>query len=193
MDTLTFDEKSHVYKVGKTIVPSVTSICSLIAKRFPCDPWYAKRGQILHVIAEWHDREELDPESVDRQLEGYFSGYKRFLSEVKPKIKLIEQPLYHPKYKYCGKPDRYGEMMNYLSTWDLKFGAPWEGDPYQSVAYMFLLKANGFKCWQAWDVYLKPNGSYKVAVVKDATAKFMRFVSFIPKERGRRDERNGTN
>jgi hypothetical protein len=133
------------------------------------------------MITEFHDRGELDESTVDESLVGYFHGYKKFLAEVKPQIKLIEQPLYHPKYHYCGKPDRYGIIIQWNSVWDIKLGQPSEADEIQNPAYLFLLRVNGFPVEKCFDVYLKPSGLYALKEVIEPTYKFHRFLVGIRK------------
>ncbi len=179
---ITFDESTHTYQKNGKRVYSVTQICALIVERFPVHPWYLHRGALLHKIAEWHDTGELEIESVDDKLMEYYHAYCDFVEQVRPTIKLIEKQLYHPKYNYCGKPDRYGEMLTYPAVWDLKFGQPSEADCYQAPAYMFLLKANGYRVEKCFDIYLKTNGKYKVEEVKSPTTRFLDFISYIPRE-----------
>ena len=175
---LILNEHHHYIKDGRRC-PGVTEICALLAPRFPCDPWYLERGRIGHLITEYHDRGELDESTIDQSLMGYFQGYKKFEAEIKPEIILIEHPLYHPKYEYCGKPDRYGTMFRWKGVWDIKLGQPYEADEIQDPAYLFLLIANGFPAEKCWDIYLKATGTYKLQEIKNPTSKFLRFLGGI--------------
>ncbi len=174
-------DDQHRYSVDGVRKPSVSEICAMLAPRFQCDPWYLERGRIGHLITEYHDRGELDESTIDPNLRGYFTAYERFEIEVIPKIELIEIPLYHPKYHYCGKPDRYGGIFRWKGVWDIKFGQPCEADELQNPGYMFLLKANGYPCEKCFDVYLKANGTYRVKEVKNPTKLFLKFLTGIPK------------
>lgn len=176
---LTFDSKKHEYFVDNKRIPSVTEIVQILTPRFQCDPWYLDRGRIGHLITQYYDQGELDELSIDPSLVGRIEAYKKFDREVNPQIIKIEITLYHPKYHYCGKPDRYGILFKWNSVWDIKFGAPAEADNYQVPAYLFLLKVNGYPAEKGFDIYLKDNGSYRVSEVKNPTKLFLKFLGGV--------------
>src|SRR4030042_6144526 len=184
---LIYNAQGHAFWNGKR-VPRTTEICNLLAPRFPCDPWYLERGRIGHLITQYHDQGELDYNSVDPSLRGRFNAHRKFCEEVNPIIELIEITLYHPTYKYCGKPDRYGIIFRWHSVWDIKFGAPAEADSYQLPAYLFLLRVNGYPAEKCFDVYLKDSGDYRVKEIKRPSILFSKFLEGIQKWK---EENNG--
>jgi len=175
---ITYDDQGRAFWDGER-VPRVTEICNLLAPRFPCDPWYLDRGRIGHLIAQYHDQGELDELTIDPSLRGRVSAYDKFCREVNPKIELIEITLYHPKYHYCGKLDRYGIIFQWKSVWDIKFGVPSDADIYQLPPYLFLLRANGYPAEKAFDVYLKDSGDYRVKEVKKPSILFSKFLEGV--------------
>lgn len=172
---LILDEHHQYFKDGRRC-PGVSEICSILAPRFQCHPWYLERGRIGHLITEYHDHGELDLGSVDPAMIGYFEAYLEFNRGIHIEIELIEKTLYHPKYGYCGKPDRYGTFIKWKSVWDIKLGQPSESDELQNPAYLFLLRSNGFPAEKCFDVYLRSSGKFKVEEVKNPTDKFMIFL-----------------
>ena len=175
---LTYDEKGRAFWNGER-VPRTTEVCAFLAPRFQCHPWYLDRGRIGHLITEYHDKGELDESRVDPSLVGRLGAYKNFNREVKPQIIKIEINLYHPKYHYCGRPDRYGVLFKWNSVWDIKFGVPAEGDTYQIPAYIMLLRANGYPAEKGFDIYLKDNGNYQVKEVKKPSILFNKFLGGV--------------
>ncbi len=181
-------DDQHRYFWNERRVPSVTQVIRLLAPRtFEVDDYYKNRGIIIHTICHWEDTNELDESSVDELLIGWLRAWRKFKSDTGFIITRAEHSLYHPKYGYAGRIDRYGMLNESLVVVDLKTGQPHPSDLLQAPSYLFLLRANKIKCEKAFDLYLKSNGKYRLEEVKNPTEKFLQFQNGIKKWR----ENNG--
>jgi len=113
---LKFEEKGHRYTVDGRFVPSVTQVLEAaglidltgipthILRRA------GERGTRVHQAAALLLRGELDWSSVAEAIGGYVQALDTFLrySKFEPIKETVEQPLYCPRYDYCGTPDVLG-------------------------------------------------------------------------------------
>lgn len=190
---ITYDDQGRAFWNGKRI-PRTTEICSILAPRWQCAEYYLHKGQIIHTITEWEDTKELDESSVDPTLEGYLKAYREFKMIMAFIPVKIELQVYHPRYKYCGRIDRYGMFYQRRHSWviDIKSGTPHESDLLQAPAYMFAMKESGFPVEKCGDLYLKANGTFRFREVKNPTDKFLTFLTGIPRWREQNEIRGRT-
>lgn len=178
---ITYDEKGRAFWNGER-VPRTTEICAILAPRgWNVGEYYLNKGRIIHLITEYDDQGVLDEDTIDPALIGYFEAYRKMKVDTGFKVIKTELKFYSKRYGYCGRVDKYGELFSYLSVLDIKSGAPHEADQYQSPAYLFGLKDNGFKAWRAWDLYLKTNGTYRLIEQKQPSILFNKFLGGIKK------------
>lgn len=113
---LTFDPSTHEYRDDGAIVPHVTQVIDGLVdfSGIPESVMAATRdrGQAVHLLTEYHDRGELDEESLPEELRGFHAAYVRFLHESGFSPTAIEQIVYSEKYRYAGKLDRIGTMKS---------------------------------------------------------------------------------
>lgn len=117
MSELLFNEKLHQYSVNGKIIPSVTQIIAAIGL-YEFDfvskqtlAVAAERGRIVHTCIEWYEQGELDENSIDPELAGYFNAYlaAKKSGELPEHPSAIEQRVYSAKYQYAGTLDQlYG-------------------------------------------------------------------------------------
>lgn len=135
---------------------SVTEIIKEAGLIYESDPWYMGRGQAVHAATEYHDRGTLDESTVAEEIRGYLEAWKKYRADTGYTPRLIEQELYHPVYKYCGRIDREGR--------DIKSGSFVKWHLLQGAAYNELEVENGISVakreWQT--VYLQGDGTYTV-------------------------------
>lgn len=115
----TFDPEHHIYRIGDTIVPSVTTILRPvnnehygIGRSGEGDgrlAHAADRGDAVHKACQFFDEDDLDEdEELDPEVAPYVTAYKRFRVESKAEILEIERPhigRYGPAW-FAGRPDR---------------------------------------------------------------------------------------
>lgn len=176
MPDLQFDEEKHLYSVeGKRLI-SVTQALSLVDDRIFRDKYYLERGRIVHLITELYDKNELDESSVDPEVEGYFTAYKRFLLETGFVVRLIEHRMADLKWQFAGTLDREGAMQNYGAIVDLKTGSPSRVDHLQGSAYHHLY---GSPAHKVFDLYLHEDGTYKLVEVPKPRILFPTFCAVL--------------
>ena len=134
---LTLD-KDHVYRDGNgAIIPGVTSIlkaAGLIDATWFND--YARdRGTLVHEACALYDRDDLDEQSLDPELEPYVRAWIKFRADSGFAPELVEHIVSNPLRGYAGKLDVTGVMNGHKYVIDRKSGAvqAWAG--IQLAAY----------------------------------------------------------
>lgn len=132
-DILTFDEASHAYRVGGVVRPSTTQVLSRLHDFGMVSAEVLKaaqeRGTAVHLLTQYHDEGDLDPDSVDPDFAGYLEGWVKFCRDRNAKWKHVEWRGYSKRYGYAGTMDRVGwlqaPMTRGLMPWviDVKTGA----------------------------------------------------------------------
>lgn len=105
---LSFDPLKHEYKIGKKVLPSVTTIlkaAGYIDTTWATE-WHRNKGEQLHRALHLHDLDVLDEATLDPELVPYIQTYKRFLSESGAKVTHSELPCWSDKYQYAGTADK---------------------------------------------------------------------------------------
>ena len=169
MSILTFDDASHTYRVGGAVKPSVTQVLGKLSdfSMVPPDVLAAacERGTIVHKLCEYHDLNDLDPESIGEWWK-YLDAWINFCADYKAEWVHIEQPMFSHRYGYAGTPDRAGFLkgIRYGSV-DIKTGKTLHRVcGMQGAAYRQLFAENyGFEWLTARraTVQLRDDGTYK--------------------------------
>ncbi|MBU1067583.1 hypothetical protein KKE60_07325 [Patescibacteria group bacterium] len=172
MPNLNLDEKTHIYTLDNKRLISVTQALAILNDRWKVDPFYLERGSLIDLACEYYDIGELDEDSVDPQIKGYFEGYKKFIIETKfkvvyPKPREGQIKLYHPEYFYAGKPDVIGILNGDLDLIDRKSGAKAIVNQLQGAAYWELCRVNNIPIKKVFDLYLKDDGNYSLVEVEN--------------------------
>lgn len=167
---ITCDE-DHIYRVNDIIKPGVTEI--LEGSGFIDSKWFtpesAQRGTYVHKAVELFHTVGLDISSVHSSLMPYFSGYLKFIDDLKWKAvkELVEKPLYHSVYQYCGRIDVPfynvdGGKEGGIDLVDIKTGSLPFHVKYQLEGYGELLRNAGYKIHNLWTLLLPGNGTYSL-------------------------------
>jgi hypothetical protein len=158
---LEFEKESHVYRVGREVLPSVTQILSLVRIiDYDHIPPYTRRmaldrGSWVHEATAMDDRGEL---SIDpwHDWYGYIEAWRNWREHQKFDPDFIEQRDYHRQFRYAGTKDRYHSQQRRLV--DLKTNnAPW-WTRIQTAAYAAFL--DDPMTIRRTAVELHPDGSY---------------------------------
>lgn len=177
MKKLTFDAEAHRYFIDGQPRGSVTQImqsAGLIDYSGMSEQVRKaalERGRVVHSITELHDQGELDPESVDSRLVGYYDAYKKFLDETGFKPTAIEHQGYNLEVhgvltegSYCGTLDRLmagrfpGSLRVYLV--DLKTGKAMWWVRVQTAAYAAFFPNP--RIYERQPLELHQDGTYKM-------------------------------
>jgi hypothetical protein len=123
---LTFDEASHVYRVGGQVVSSVTQILGRLSAeeyRFVDKSVMedaALLGKAVHKMIELDLRGDLDFESLSDGLQVYYTAWQNFLQLSGFQMVLSEARVYSSKYGYAGTLDLAGWLNNRFVIIDAK-------------------------------------------------------------------------
>lgn len=168
MAELTFEENGHIYMLDGEQLPSVSELCRFMHREIYKDApkWQmeaaAERGTTVHAAAEALDK--AGAASIPEEYLPYLQAYKAFLQEQRPSWDLIEQPMYHPQYRYAGTIDRYGALHGEAALIDVKTTYT----VYKSLCraqlnlYRLMLLAKGFPVHKMFILHLKKDGAYKL-------------------------------
>lgn len=173
----TFDPAQHAYTIGG--VPAI-SVTTVIREAIGGNPFWTQHGRdagtATHKAIHYYAEGDLDPNSLDPETRPRLDAYIKFCRETDFVPDLIERPLYHPAYRYCGMPDQvqFGRVII-----DFKNGAKQPEYGIQLAAYANLL-TNPHQ-YERWCVLLKPDGNYKIETYwkQDLSTDFNYFISFF--------------
>lgn len=163
-DALTLDRESHVYRLGQSVIPSVTQIIE--AARlvdFSAVPdavlenaqW---RGSAIHAACWYEDERALDETTVLPEHLGYLAAWRKFKSESGFRPMAIEESRRHDLYLYAGTPDRSGDIGPSVAVVDLKSGPLQPAVAIQLAAYAHLYPHPSI--YRRIAVRLKADGTY---------------------------------
>jgi len=164
LSNLIFDQEKHEYRVGDSVLPSVTQIIHGV---FGSRPWWnensAKIGTALHRACELESKGMLDHTSIDPLIQGRFQGFVRFRELSDFIITGNEKRLYSDKYWFAGTIDIIAEHNGNKAILDIKSSL----DPsafIQIGAYSIMEP-----CREAYVLELMPSGKYKLHSLKNKT------------------------
>lgn len=112
-----FNEKDHTYELnGTKALFSVTEVlqkAGLINYSF-LSQWQREQamslGKAIHTATRYEDEKDLDEDSVIEAVHPYLASWRKFKKETGWENYDIEKPLFSPKLKIAGTPDRIGTM-----------------------------------------------------------------------------------
>ena len=167
MSILTFDDESHTYRHGDKVVPSVTQVLSRLHdfSMVPRDVLAVacERGTYVHSLCEFHDQNDLDPESIG-EYGGYLDAWIQFCADNKAAWSGIEVRGYSERFGFAGTCDRHGTLNGTDYVLDIKTSiAPHRAWAMQLAAYRQLLAETDMRWMLARraTVQLRPDGAYK--------------------------------
>lgn len=157
---LELDRETHQYSNWLPAVSDIMEAAGLVDKTFFTKE-SRERGTMLHLVCEYYDQGDLDEDSVDPAIAGYFEAYKnwRKLSGLTEKREWIEIPVSDKAHTYAGTPDRV-ILRRPRSIVDLKTGSYLKHHPIQLAAYVNCLD-DPFS-YSRFGLYLKDNGKFSV-------------------------------
>ncbi len=172
-------DDQHRYTVAGIEYPSVTTILRLSGlANFSAIPesirdFVLERGQATHRACHFMLENDLDESSLDPEIQPRVEALKKFLfhSGFKPRPGMIEQRVFHPRYRFCGTYDVIGELpaFNYrLTDCDWKNCDPrMSGTRYQTAAYLLCIEG----VYHRAGITLKKDGNFSVDTYSPLTLK----------------------
>jgi hypothetical protein len=144
--------------------PGVTSILRPLVdfSRVPPDVLEAKRdlGWRVHLACQLDDEDDLDPASIEPDVEPYFDAWKAFLRDSGARIVHNEQRVVEPTLLFAGTLDNVLDIrgVRWLADKKTSIVTPMSAGP-QTAGYMRALGDPSVKHRAA--VRLRPDGTYR--------------------------------
>lgn len=124
MAQLLFFDEGHKYTLDGEEFPSVSDICRFLSRevygtvaQYTLDQ-AADRGTRVHKACEALD--VYGKVEVSEDIAPYLKSYLKFRQEHAVKWNMVERSIAHPKERYAGTIDRYGELDGAKALVDLK-------------------------------------------------------------------------
>jgi hypothetical protein len=188
---VTFDEESHLYRIGPARLLNVTKVLGLAGYTdfSNVDPIYRDRGKDAHTAVHYAMEGDLDrthlaaaAERGAMDLRPYVAAAEKFVRENDVEIVHPEAVVAAPKLGYAGKIDAFGYVRRgrFLVLIDWKLGE-------LIAAYGVQLAAYKLAWWEMtkelvarrYCVRLLPNGDYKAHEYKDHRTDERRWMSAL--------------
>jgi len=170
-----FDPVQHSYAIGGKSSVGVTTV---INSAVGVNPFWTvegrEAGKATHAAIQYYDENDLG--FLAEETKPRLDAYIKFCNETQFKPDLIEQPLYHPTFLYCGIPDmvQIGRCVV-----DFKNGPHLPQHSLQTAAYANMLP-NPLR-YERWTVQLRVDGTYKLEpyLKQELTNDFNVFLSML--------------
>jgi hypothetical protein len=167
---LEFDERKHIYKIGKAILPSVTTVMKPIAAAYyggidnTILAAAAKRGRNVHQSIENYLKFGI--EDVAPELAGYYEAFKAWQKDNNPVVIDTECRAYHKILRYAGAVDMICEFGDKLALVDFKTSAEIVSMlvRVQLEAYSRIYQSHNVNFDEKAVVHLKKDGSWEMKV-----------------------------
>ncbi len=162
------NETQHIYRLDGVVVPNVTRILGDLYdwNLVPPEILEHKRqiGAAVHRAIELDLEDDLDPSSLDSQLEGYFEAWRRFRREKRFNCCLSECWVASKKFRYAGTLDLAGSLDGSNVLIDTKStGEAHPSSALQTAAYLYAASEMGFiSRAKRFALYLQSNGNYRL-------------------------------
>jgi hypothetical protein len=178
---LTFDKKSHTYRLDGTVLPSVSEAIRDVGlvdysgiDQDVLDR-KARLGTLVHLACEKFDKGTIKEEGIPGDVSPYYEAYKKFRKDSDFKPRLVEQRMVInlSGLKVGATLDREGWMAGSPVVLDLKCSVEikrWVG--VQLAAYA--IGAKQYPCpprepYKRVALQLKKDGTYKVHIFESIT------------------------
>jgi len=162
------DPLRHVYRLDGNIVPNVTRVLLDLYDWGPVIPEVLEHkrqiGIAVHRAIELDLADDLDRESLDLAIEGYFDAWVKFRRETRFQCHLSECWVASRKFGYAGTLDLAGVFNGVQALIDIK--CTHEVHPaaaLQTAAYLRAATEMGFiRQARRFALYLRSKGNYRL-------------------------------
>lgn len=113
MPDIVCNEFNRVLTVDGEPKPHITDVLSDmgLSKSFEgVDPWYAERGNAIHLACKLINEGVLDEASISEEIKGYIAAYRKWLSESCFAHECSELPLFSGLHDFVGTLDLVGSL-----------------------------------------------------------------------------------
>lgn len=142
--SLSFDEKTQLYRHNGIIVPRVTGMLEEfgLSEDYTKDPWYRERGKAVHEACGLWATGDLWHAGTSKYIMGYVQSLDAFCAKYGFKIEHSELPLYSSIWRFAGRLDLKGKLDGRNTILDLKTGVIPPSADLQTAAYSILYREN---------------------------------------------------
>jgi hypothetical protein len=124
MPNIEVNEFGRIVSVdGRIDVPHVTDVLRVvgISKDYEgVDPYYAARGNAVHLGCNLIVRGELDESSVSDEIRPYLEDFKQVLKDPELKVEASELAAYCSLHDFCTTIDLVVKYRGKREVWDIK-------------------------------------------------------------------------
>jgi len=170
-DHFSFDEASHVYKLGGVTIPSVTQVLREVGlvPDFPPGP-YRVRGRAVHKVTQLYDlKYDIDEERCGEGIVGYLRAWKAVSAEYAWVWDEdgIERQMFDPILLVAGTADRIGTWREKRLVLDIKSGAAGAEVALQTAGYARMRWPEDYAEVLRASVEIHADGTYSPPVFYD--------------------------
>lgn len=200
---LTYEDEGHVYRIGKRVIPSVTTILKATGGLYdgysdiPRDTMIAAglRGDAVHAAVDHYHKTgawSIAPPEIEPHLE----AYRRFENDTGFVCHASEARLYCPRLFFAGTLDDVGDIYAEPGIVDLKSTAELNipATRIQTAAYRWLWTVNEMEPFvppeNRFALHLKRDGKYRLEQFDKTYSEDI--AEFIDRYRRYRDQEEGT-
>jgi len=175
----TFDNENgkHEYRIGGSVVSSVTQIVGDVLPGFKADPWYLERGRAVHECYAFLARSEKF--ECDKVCEPYVEAWHKWRDAVQPRFISIERRVYSVKYRFAGTMDLLARIndtaviVDYKSSLDARI-------IWQLAGYAIALEEEGgIKVDHGYGVQLSEDEKFKSTPLLELKRAKREFLSML--------------
>jgi hypothetical protein len=136
---LSFDPDKHQYRLGASVLPSVTQVLSLLQDWGNVDPAVlaakAEIGTQVHDLVDQYNRGTLDEPAVDPRLWPIFCDWRDFVIDTDARCIASEVCMADPVLGYAGTADSVMRINGRVCLVDVKTGLVPKTVGPQTAAY----------------------------------------------------------
>jgi len=171
----TFDEASHVYRLGGRVVPSVTQVLEPLQELEGIPPAILEVarvfGQHVHTACALMIEQTLDWSTLDTKLVPYVSAARQFLKDSNLVILRSEHRMYDPKLMFAGTLDVAGMIAKTPWILDWKSTSVMSrtvGLQLAAYEHLYTLGRTAGPKLKRGGVQLRADGTYRLYPYTDA-------------------------
>lgn len=123
-DSFQFDELTHTYFLGDLVIPGIHEVLEFsgITDKGVNQNALA-RGKAVHAACHYLDESDLEWKSLSDEVVPFVFAYEKFLKDVKPEWRHIEERLVNTSLAYACTIDREGLLGKTPAVVEIKTGS----------------------------------------------------------------------
>lgn len=165
-----FNEERHEYRIDGHVVPSVTQVLDVVRKEGGSESqreYKRQIGKALDTAIELHEKDDLDPDSLDEAVVPFFEAWLKFKAETGFRVLLNQLLVYSKKLRCAGTLDLLGtrdpalmapdELLDTKCVWTMDAATALQTAGYALLSH----ESHGIRVKKRGGVQLLRDGTYK--------------------------------